>query len=78
MKSLDILLSILDEAHLQTCAKIDRDKVTIQSRCKDEGESFLGITLPSFAEWLEQSIQSGGIATSIYARFRKRPKHTSV
>jgi hypothetical protein len=78
MKSLDILLSILDEAHLKTCASMERDRITIQSRYKDEGESFLGITLPAFSEWLEESLQQGSVATSIYVRFRKRPKHKSV
>ncbi len=78
MKSLDILLGLLDEAHFKLCASIDRDKLTILSRCKNEGESFLGITLPIFSEWLEQSIQQGYVATSIYARFSKRPKRISV
>ena len=78
MKSLDILLTLLDEAHFKTCANIERDKLTILSRCKDEGESFLGITLPAFSEWLEESLQAGRIATSIFSRFRKRPKRISV
>lgn len=78
MKSLEILLTQLDEAHLTTCASIERDKKTILSRFKDEGESFLGITLPLFAEWLEESIQSGRVATWIFSRFRKRPKRKSV
>jgi hypothetical protein len=78
MKSLDILLSILDEAHLKTCANTNRDRVTILSRYENEGESFLGITLPTFAEWLEESLQNGRVATSIFARFRKRPKQKSV
>lgn len=78
MKSLDILLSILDEAHLTTCASMVRDRQTILSRYENEGYSFIGITLPLFSEWLEQSIQAGQVATSIYARFRKRPKHKSV
>jgi len=78
MKSLEILLTQLDEAHLTTCASIERDKKTILKRFEDEGESFLGITLPLFFEWLTSSQQDGQIATSIYARFRKRPKRTSV
>ena len=78
MKSLDILLGQLDEAHSKTCAKMERDKLTILSRYEHEGTSFLGITLPMFGEWLEQSIQAGHIATSIYSRFRKRPKSISV
>lgn len=78
MKSLDILLTLLDEAHLKTCASMSRDRITILSRYEHEGESFLGITLPAFSEWLEESLQEGRIATSIYARFRKRPNHKSV
>jgi len=79
MKSLlDILLGQLDEAHIDTCADIERDKITILFRCKDEGESFLGITLPLFSEWLEESLQRGQAATWIYSRFRKRPKSKSV
>jgi hypothetical protein len=78
MKSLEILLTLLDEAHLRTCASMDRDKSTILSRYEHEGESFLGITLPAFSEWLTMSLREGCIATSIYARFRKRPKRISV
>jgi len=78
MKSLDILLGQLDEAHINTCASMLRDKVTILSRLEHEGLSCLGITLPTFGEWLEQSIQAGRISTSIYSRFRKRPKSKSV
>lgn len=78
MKSLDILLVLLDEAHFNTCASMERDKTTVLSRYENEGESFLGITLPAFAEWLEESLQSGRASTSIYARFRRRPKRKSV
>jgi len=78
MKSLDILLGLLDEAHFKLCANIERDRLTILSRCKNEGEAFLGITLPAFSEWLEESIQLGRVATSIFSRFRKRPKRVSV
>lgn len=78
MKSLDILLSILDEAQSILCASTNRDRVTILSRYKNEGESFLGITLPTFSEWLEESLHQGRVATSIYTRFRKRPKCKSV
>jgi len=78
MKSLDILSAILDEAHNTTCASMSRDKLTILSRYENEGESFLGITLPAFSEWLTTSLHEGRVATSIYARFRKRPKHISV
>ena len=69
MKSLDILLGLLDEAHFKTCAKMSRDRITILSRYENEGDAFLGITLPLFSEWLEQSIQEGKVATWIFARF---------
>jgi len=78
MKSLDILLELLDEAHRSLCANMSRDKITIMSRYENEGESFLGITLPLFSEWLTMSLQQGFVATSIYSRFRKRPKNKSV
>lgn len=78
MKSLDILLSILDEAQIKLCASTKRDRITILSRYEKEGESFLGITLPTFSEWLEESLHIGRVATSIFARFRKRPKQKSV
>jgi len=78
MKSLDILLTLLDEAHFLLCANMSRDKITILSRYENEGESFLGITLPAFSEWLEESLQAGCVAPSIFARFRKRPKRISV
>jgi len=78
MKSLDILLGLLDEAHFKTCASMERDKITILSRYENEGESFLGITLPQFSEWLEESLQQGFVASWIFARFRKRPKRKSV
>ncbi len=78
MKSLDILLGLLDEAHFKTCARLVRDKNTILSRYENEGESFLGITLPLFSEWLEESISQKKVATWIFSRFRKRPKRTSV
>lgn len=78
MKSLDILLEQLDEAHTISCASLTRDRMTILSRLKHEGSSFLGITLPMFSDWLTSSIDAGRIATSIYSRFRKRPKSKSV
>jgi len=77
MKSLDILSTILDEAHI-SCASTSRDRITILSRCENEGESFLGITLPLFAQWLEESLERGKVSTWIYSRFRKRPKNKSV
>lgn len=78
MKSLDILLALLETAHLSMCASIARDRVTLIERYKHEGESFLGITLPLFSEWLEESLHQGYVATSIFSRFRKRPKRKSA
>lgn len=78
MKSLDILLALLDEAHEFMCASMARDRLTIIARYENEGRSFLGITLPAFSEWLEQSLQQGCVATSIFSRFRKRPKRKSA
>lgn len=78
MKSLEILLSILDEARFSLRASMSRDRLTILSRYENEGDAFIGITLPYFAEWLEESLSLRRVATSIFARFRKRPKQKSV
>lgn len=78
MKSLDILLCILEDAQVQTCANTTRDKITICHRYENEGLSFLGITLPMFSEWLETSLRRGIVATTIYSKFRKKPGTRSV
>jgi hypothetical protein len=48
-----------------------RDLKTIRSRVKDEGLSFLTITLPTFCSDLEQALARGFIDSKHFLRFRK-------
>lgn len=49
-----------------------RDLKTIRSRVKDEGLSFLTITLPDFARDFEQALAFGQVGSKHFLRFRKR------
>jgi len=48
-----------------------RDLKTIRSRVKDEGISFLTITLPQFGKDFERCLELGFIDTSLFQQFRK-------
>jgi len=48
-----------------------RDLLTIRSRVKDEGISFLTITLPKFCEDFERSLAIGRIDPTFFRSFRK-------
>jgi len=48
-----------------------RDLVTIRSRVKGEGLSFLTITLPTFAQDFERSLELGFIDSTSFRSFRK-------
>lgn len=78
MKSLVILLAVLDDAQKATCADTSRDKITILSRHEHEGDSFLGITLPDFGSWFERSLELNRAETTIYSKFRKVSGRRSV
>jgi len=57
MKSLTLLLQCLLSEEGRWCRiSTERDSETITSRVKDEGESFLTITLPNFAKELEKAL----------------------
>jgi hypothetical protein len=49
-----------------------RDLKTLRARVKEEGLSFLTITLPSFASDFERSLADGGVDSSRFLSFRKR------
>jgi hypothetical protein len=78
MKSLNLLRALLQDASLSCGASTERDWVTIQSRTKTEGISFLTITLPRFTSWLEQSLEAGRVLPTIYSTFRKKRKNKST
>jgi len=60
LKSLVTLqLATLHDAGLLIATAVDRDEQTILSRLEHEGESFLTITLPSFAKALEKGLRDG-------------------
>jgi len=54
-----------------------RDLETIRSRVKNEGMSFLTITLPQFAKDFERSLENGGIDPACFHGFHRR-KHEAI
>lgn len=60
---------MLADAGLQCSTSIDRDWLTIQSRVKHEGLSFLTITLPSFAKGLLKALERGAACPSDFEGF---------
>lgn len=63
----------IDSTSLCTADVSDlRDLKTIQSRVKDEGLSFLTITLPAFCSDIEKCLQQGFVDSSCFLQFRKR------
>jgi hypothetical protein len=69
---LEVLDCIYIDAFSNSIADLDlRDLKTIRSRVKEEGLSFLTITLPSFARDFERSLADGFVAASSFQNFRK-------
>ncbi|DAD51541.1 TPA_asm: RNA-directed RNA polymerase [ssRNA phage Gephyllon.2_4] len=70
---LDLLLCILRDAFSKCTAdeSFDRDWLTIQSRVKHEGLSFLTITLPNFCLDFERSLAVGHIDSTCFRAWRK-------
>lgn len=72
MKSLLTLVHcVLSDAEAWCCTSASRDKRTITSRTKDEGVSFLTITLPSYAKDFEKSLDQGWVDPSLFSSFGK-------
>jgi hypothetical protein len=71
------LLELATSIYIDTCARCVasvsdlRDLDTLRSRVKDEGLSFLTITLPDFCADFESALSSGQIASTHFRRFRK-------
>jgi len=68
-----LMQHIYDDACIKCTADVSdiRDWNTIQSRVKDEGLSFLTITLPNFSRDFEQALEIGRIDSSTFRNFRK-------
>jgi hypothetical protein len=73
---LSIATSVITDA-VAKCADVHldvRDVLTLTSRVKHEGLSFLTITLPSMGSDLEQALAEGNIGTNRFRSFKKRGK----
>lgn len=62
------------ELAARVCVSTDRDYTTVMARIKDEGLSFLTITLPSFCSDFERSLADGRVAPDAFAGFH-RPRN---
>jgi len=71
MKSLTMVLSsVLTDVGDMCCVRTDRDLETVRARVKDEGDSFLTITLPAYCKSFERSLANGRIAASSFQGFK--------
>lgn len=68
---LELVTCIYQDAVAKCTADVSdlRDLQTIQARVEAEGMSFLTITLPQFAKDFEKSLESGGIAPTLFHTF---------
>lgn len=74
MKSLIDVLAAITQDLGDVCGvqSTDRDLKTVRDRVKQEGESFLTITLPTFAKSLEQALDRGTVVSTDFLGFAKR------
>jgi len=73
MKSLTKLWSALALDCAEQCdTSCARDIITMRERVKHEGDSFLTITLPSYASDFEKSLEQGRIGPNLFLSFKKR------
>jgi hypothetical protein len=73
MKSLTLLWNtIAHELAVGCCTSAHRDIETVAERSKNEGLSFLTITLPSFAKDFERCLELGKMDDSLFSSFINR------
>lgn len=73
MKSLvDVLVQLLHDCSSMCGANPTLDLRTIERRTKDEGDSFLTITLPSYCQGFERSLDRGRLSPALFPKFRFR------
>jgi hypothetical protein len=73
MKSLTLLWNtIAHELAVGCCTSAHRDIETVAERSKNEGLSFLTITLPSFAKDFERCLELGKMDDSLFSSFHKQ------
>lgn len=69
---LEVMQAIYEDACVKCAAEVSkRDLRTIRSRVKDQGISFLTITLPNFCADFERSLAQGFIDSKFFRSFRK-------
>ena len=72
MKSLmRLLLCVLEDSRIWCCTCTTRDWLTITRRVKDEGFSFLTITLPAFGQDFERCLDRGYLASDCFLGFKR-------
>jgi len=75
MKSLEELWRVAAiELAAWCCTSAARDAKTVTSRIKDEGLSFLTITLPDFAKDFEKGLEAGQVDSSFFTGFHRQRK----
>jgi len=73
LKSLiDLLLCVLDESGTQCGVSTSKDRKTILARVEHEGESFVMITLPSFAKDLQRALADEKVTSSLFVGFPRK------
>jgi len=73
MKSLMSLWNVLlADAGKRCCTSIEKDMETCQSRFKDEGVSFLTITLSNFGKDLQRALDQGYIDSNLFLGFKRK------
>lgn len=73
MKSHVALLGrILEDSGIRCRTSTTRDFKTITRRVKNEGESFLTLTLPNFGKDLERGLERGFVDSSLFVGYSKR------
>jgi len=72
MKSHMLLLKVLlDELGSRCCTSTSRDWKTIKARFKDEGLSFLTITLPAFCDDLQKGLDKEKVDSTLFVGYSK-------
>jgi hypothetical protein len=72
LKSLMLLWhKVLHELGDLSCVSTAKDYEYVLSRVRDEGDSFLTITLPSFGEGLEKALSLGEASPGLFPAFKK-------
>lgn len=79
MKStIEFLKALCEDVQRLTNTSMAKDLITIRSRLEKEGESFLTITLPTFAKGIERCLELGYFDPSLFKAFGKTKRFGNV